>query len=324
MSYHRQTGSYAVGIANRLEFAIVFNFGRSKANQNDLTSLNLDVPAVRPEARQEPVTKQENPLPARDPQVSAELGRRALELANSGKHPEAIFWLLDPATRAPVLIDASKKTVLLFSSAATARFFMQERNLQAEIMGVAFDQFPLLSEDLHTLGVNTFVMDLSPKSPVSNVLSPTGERITKEQIAFCWALGRTIRNFQAQRILGPLLASKDFGSPDIQKKLRHGLETVRGSGGYDVPFLHWMIALIAGMQHDEPGRLQATADLEAFGPDFVGRTLPIESHEHAQEWAKSWTEAQIGLMTEFEMLKGPDGKPLQSSLRTVNVEHGNP
>ena len=274
-----------------------------------------------------PVTKQEVPRPTVDAAVGAAVGKRALELAKSGKHPKTIFFLRALGTNSLVLLNTPEptlKAVLLFSSAFTARFYMQEKKLPTEIAGVSFDQFSSVAEDLHASGVLSFVMDLSPNSPASNVMSPTTKRITTEQVTFAWAVGRTVRNFHAQRTLRPLLTNKNFGTPEIQKELRRALESIRACGGYDVPYVHWMMALIAGMQHDEPGRLQATADLETFGPDFVGRTPPLESREYLQEWGKSWTNAQIGLMTEFEMLNGPDGKPSESSLRFVNVERKEP
>jgi hypothetical protein len=317
--------STGVSFRHRLE-ASLFNLGKSRNSSSDLTSLNLEVPAEAAADRQAPATKPQAPTSA-DPRIQAEINRRTFELVKSGKHPEAILFLVHPGTRHPILVRAAQitsKPVLLFSSAALARFFMQERNLAAEMMLVEYDQVSRMAEDFRALLIDCFVMDLHPNDARFRVYSPTDKLITREQILSSWAFSRSLRNFNARQLLRPIFASPDFASPEIQKKLRQSLELIRAIGGYEVPFLHWLIALIAGMQHDELGRLEATADLEAFGPEFVGRTLPIESYEDPAGWFKSWSHAQLGLMTEFEMLNGPDGKPLESVLRVVNVRQGLP
>jgi len=330
---HDPTGKKSNEALVRHRRASVFNFRKSKDDQSrdgqkDLTTLNSESPA-------EAVPSQETSAPSAQPQgqpiqppaqatgIQAEINRRGLELAKSGRHPEAIFLLVDPTTHTPISVTSTNPpslSVMLFSSAANARFFMQDRKLSVEMRQVEFDKFPRIAEQLRSHKFDSFVMDVSPKSPMCNVLRAKDELITLEQLTFAWALMRTIRNFQAQRYLGPLcFKNPEFGSPAGQDKLRRALEELRGAGAYDVPFLHWVIALIAGMQHDEPARLTATADLEAFGPDFVGRTVCAENEESLAEWRKSWGLAFTGLLTEFEMISGPDGKPLESSLRTKNI-----
>jgi hypothetical protein len=295
---------------------IVFNIGKSRNGSSELTSLNLEAPAA---ADRQAATNSPQPAkPSVDPRIQAVISQRTSELVKSGKHPEAVFFLINPATRYPIIIRGEKitsKPALLFSSAANARFFMQERSLKVEMMGVAFDHVAQMAEDLRAFKVDSFIMDQHPKDSSYRVHSITDGLISREQILSSWAFSRTLRNLNAQQILRPILASPGFGSPETQKKLRQALELMQSIGAYEVPFLHWMIALIAGMQHDELGRLEATADLEAFGPDFVGRTLPIENYEDPAGWIRNWTEAQVGLMAEFEMLIGPDGKPFESPLR---------
>jgi hypothetical protein len=308
-------------------------FKKSNDAQNDLTSLKLDPPSLRPAPPPEtaaalPHPNQSNGPLAQDPRLQAEINRRSLELTKSGKHPEVILYLFNPVERVPVSLNGTNppsRSAVLFSSAAAAHFFKREKKLAIEVGGIAFNEFPRLAEDLHARGFDSFVMDLSPRSPMTNVLRPEKKLITTEQVTFAWAVARTVRNFQAQRILRPLLFNNpQFATPENLMKLREALEVVRGAGGFDVPFVHWMIALIAGMQHDEAARLAATADLEPFGSEWVGKTAIIENCSDAKEWVTWWSHANFGLMTEFEMLQGPDGKPIPSPLRTVNIPPANP
>ena len=94
---------------------------------------------------------------------------------------------------------------------------------------------------------------------------------------------------------------------------------MRDFGAGDVPFVHWLIALIADMQKDEQTRLAAIQALEEFGPAFKGIATFTEDKKDMVAWAKSYSLAQVGLMTEFGLLKEPDGSVVPSILRSVNT-----
>ena len=78
------------------------------------------------------------------------------------------------------------------------------------------------------------------------------------------------------------------------------------------------------MQGDEPARLEATAILERFGPDFVGKTARDGQRDGGPAWLESWMKATLGLYCEFQMLNGPDGKPLPSIIRVEEKAHNLP
>ncbi len=145
-------------------------------------------------------------------------------------------------------------------------------------------------------------MNLSPKSPTANILKPDKGLIAPEQLVFTGALHRAIRNWQAQRLLGEFYSrSPDSKLPLDLKRQRAALETLRDSGAYDIPFIHWMIAILAGTQDDEPARLAATAVLETFGPAWVGKTTPMKSGDSFESWGNSVSIATTGLLVEFGM-----------------------
>jgi hypothetical protein len=78
-----------------------------------------------------------------------------------------------------------------------------------------------------------------------------------------------------------------------------------------VPYVHWLIALIAGMQGDEAGRLAATVRLEQFGPNFRGKTWTLKDKAQGQAWAQLWGAATMGLLATYGLLKTqqPPQKP---------------
>ena len=79
--------------------------------------------------------------------------------------------------------------------------------------------------------------------------------------------------------------------------------------------MHWVIALIAGLQGDEVGRLAATKALEDFGSSFVDKTKVFSSGSDVQEMVSAFAVAYSGLLAEFGMLKGPDGNSVGSFLK---------
>jgi len=81
---------------------------------------------------------------------------------------------------------------------------------------------------------------------------------------------------------------------------REALETIRDHLNCSVPYLHWMIALEAGMSHDEDVRLAAIERLREFGPMFCDKAV-LSSEGDA--WAEAIAECHVGLLGSFEMLR---------------------
>jgi hypothetical protein len=315
----------------------MFDFLKQKDSGTKLTSLKLKQPAIpqfnaarsanaapTANALSEAIKKTAEAI--KDSPAQAEIQRRALELAKSGKHPEMFIFLRQRANHEPLAIlmkEPARKAVLIFTSVPLAYFFMQtqasvrDQQRTLEVVGAKLDEFPPIAEDWQKRGIDSYILDLSPKAPVLTAMTPKDNLITREQLVFSWALGRTIRNWQAQNRLAEFYFKKDSNptAPETLQKHRAALETMRDFGAFDVPFVHWMIAEVAGMQGDEPARLAATATLESFGPDFVGKTTCPEGKQGIKAWADSMMVARIGLLTEFGMLMGPDGLPMQSIMK---------
>jgi hypothetical protein len=261
---------------------------------------------------------------ARESGAQEELNHRTRQLIESGQKPELICFLQDPSSHTPlarITREPEHKALLLFTSPILAHFFLRTRQMPFQVAGVKLDEIATVAEDWGKRGFDAFILDLSPKAPLFNVVPVKDNLITCEALVFAWATGRTIRNWQAQMRLAEFYGKTNPGQPfpEALTKQRAALETLRDFGSFDVPFVHWMIALIAGMQGDESARLAATATLESFGPAFVGKTTRIEGREGEKAWAESMAAAQVGLLAEYGMLKGPDGSPVGSILRSETM-----
>src|ERR1017187_395722 len=251
----------------------MFDFLKPKDSGTELTSLKLQSPAKPPANASAPAktitdATQKMATAFKDSPEQAEIQRRAIELAKSGEHPEMFFFLRDRTNHAHLAFlmkEPARKAVLIFTSVPMAYFFLQTKQMSHEVVGVKPDELPPIAEDWQKRGLDSYIMDLSPKAPVFNAMTPKDSLITHGQLVFSWALGRTIRNWQAQRRLAEFYFKKDSNPtlPETLLKHRTALEQMRDFGAFDVPFVHWMIALVAGMQGDEPVRLAATATLES-------------------------------------------------------------
>jgi hypothetical protein len=303
----------------------MFDFLKPKAERQELTSLGLkaSVPAGDAAALPKGMTDAMQGMQAafKDSGASAEFQRRTKELLDSGQHPELICFLRDRVNHNPIALlikEPPRKALLIFTSPVLAHFYIQTKQAPFEVVGLKLNEVAPAAEDWRKRGFDAYIMDLSPKAPVFNLLSAKDNLITQEQLVHSWATMRTARNWQAQTRLHEFYGKKGSapGSPEMLQKQRAELELLRDYTSFDVPFVHWMIALIAGMQGDEPGRLSATAALESFGPAFVGKTGRMEGEDGPKAWADSMATAQLGLLAEFGMMKGPDGLPVKSILRS--------
>jgi hypothetical protein len=305
----------------------MFDLFKSGSGGEDPTSLNLEPPqklasqsSASPAALQEWLQK--FAAAARESGAAAEIGRRTQELLASGQKPRLICFLREREKQAPAGLLAGeprRNYLLLFTSPPLAHFFVQIKKLPFEIVGLTLDDFAPMAEDWRKRKFYGFIPDLSPKPTVFCMFPAREDLITWEQVVSAWAQRLTIRNWQAQRSLAEFYGAqnKDAASPETLKRQRAALEALRDFGSFDVPFVHWLIALIARMQKDEEARLESTAVLESFGPDFVGKTERADGEEGSRAWAHSLSTATVGLLAEYGMLKGPDGSPLPSILRTA-------
>jgi hypothetical protein len=168
--------------------------------------------------------------------------------------------------------------------------------------GVHMFPFQSLSayvEQWKEMQVDSIVLDRCPRCPY--YLPMPIDRVTEEQFIVFWAIHRATRTFQAQRLIRTYLNSAGKGS---FPEMRSALETLRDHIDYGVPYVHWLIALHAGTEGDHEAQIASIRNLEAFGPEFIGKVPTNETPltEKWEKWTNSVAEAQVGLLATFEMV----------------------
>ncbi len=302
---------------------------KSRGNKDSITSLNL-----RPSEAEQPkqpaarYRELETALPANTPPAirqayqetverlkgstaQEEIQRRAMRMKEESKGPRQIFTLHAPGTGNPIALlqkEPASRSLLLFSSPHMANFYRSIRKMAVDVVMHPADRWAESAADWQRRGFDSFILDLSPKAPTFTIYGMQNHLVTADQLAFTWCLQRSIRDWQAQRDLVSFYAKdRPAQNAETLKRQRAVLEALRDFGSFDVPFVHWMIALLAGMQGDEAERLASTDILEQFGPDFVGRAVPATNAEEMKGWGQSMILATMGLLSEYGMLRGPDG-----------------
>ena len=280
---------------------------KPKRSNQDFTSLNLETPAQKAPADQPAaVPKVPGISEARmavlcSQPMREEVQRRAKLLRESEHVPKVFFYLVEPTKGILILLKhETQKPILLFSSPFFAQDYLQFSKLNVAIAGVPMESFATTAQKWRANGVDSLVIDRCPRCPVATVVSPQSA-MNWDQLILMWSIERGIKNWRAEGLIRHFLSLK---GENMQGEMRATLEMLRDHVDCAVPYVHLLIAMLAGMQKDEPGRLAATARLEQFGPNFKGRTGPIELNpETGKEWADSWGRAMIGLLGTYGMLK---------------------
>ena len=83
----------------------------------------------------------------------------------------------------------------------------------AEIVGLKLNEIAPFAGTLRTLGLGAYILDMSPKAPVFNVLSAKDNQLTSEQLVVAWAAQRTARNWVRR---GICRASSAKGMPNCR------------------------------------------------------------------------------------------------------------
>jgi hypothetical protein len=316
------------------------NLFRGVKQSDEITSLKLERPSSSSErgpvaakdAAEMLKTRQKQQAKFDQTPLAAVLQRCAEELMESNGHPDAMFYATRTGQCSPlgfVSPDKTKGMALIFTSRVLAYQLFQEKaftsgNGAFEVRQFRLDEMEELARSWKSQGFSAFTLNMTAKKAAPVVIEARDGVITKELLLKAWAANRVSCSVLAEawraEYVGPWAEELCF--KEKLKRQRTALENLRDMGAGDVPFVHWQLALVAGMQGDEPGRLAATAVLETFGPDFAGKTAP--SVEDPKGWAESMSIATLGLMTEFGMLCGPDGKPVGSILKVMTGTAANP
>ena len=126
-----------------------------------------------------------------------------------------------------------------------------------------------------------------------------------------WAVSRAIRDYRGESTVRQFLATDVNHLP----QRRALLEYLRDHVDYGIPYVHWMIGLIAGQQGDDAVREGSVQRLEEFGAAFVGRICVHTDPSTLDEFQNSMVDAYLGLAANFGMIDakkmGGDTSPPQ-------------
>jgi hypothetical protein len=310
-----------------LKFGGIFGGGEKS---NELTSLKLETPIqTNPTPTVPAKTVQELMQQRRQQQakfdqtpLAAAIQRRTKGLLDSGQHPTKMYYGRHASGLVPmgfVSQDKTKGILLVFSSPMLAHQLYRSKQFNPndapfEVIEFQLNEMEDTARFWKSHGFSAVIFNWTLKKKAPAPLDAGNGTITSAMLLQAWAANRVACEVAASAWRTEYLNGKEKGGSDQErwKRQRLALENLRDMGASDVPFVHWLIALLSGMLDDEETRLAATAVLEQFGPDFVGKT---SRSDEARDWGRSMAIATTGLMAEFGMLTGPDGAPVPSMLK---------
>jgi|SRR5271168_1735687 len=97
-----------------------------------------------------------------------------------------------------------------------------------------------------------------------------------------------------------------------QKLSRATLEYLRDHWDVSNPYVHWLIAIFAGMAGDMAANAVSIERLEEFGPPFVGKLQGTAFDMSPGSQFGTFPEASMGLLLSYRLLKIPDTPPAKT------------
>jgi len=220
--------------------------------------------------------------------------RKIEELRKAGTKPELLHYLVYPQQGHiySVTTSSGSQTILpLFSSKPMADAYIAAKKIGAVAAACRLENLPALGEKWVAAGMNFFAFNICCKC-TSFVLHPIAELQSQEPVVNSWRNDLALRR-QFAEAFGRNAYSAIGSNP---KFARGWFEGMRDHIDPANPYLHWIIALLAGMAGDMAANAASIKRLEEFGPPFVGK-LQGTSFDPAQPGSQASTmgEAMIGL-----------------------------
>jgi hypothetical protein len=289
----------------------MFNFGK-KNKAPDITSLKLEVPE-RPASQQDAVSGKvvgDDEFRKRYAEVRErvknspavdEVSRRAKKILESGKFPE-MFFVGAPSTGGGLIVlntPDQKKMIPIFSSGALATDYMRTRIPNARVG--AFKTADLSSAALQWYkgGIHRFALDSCPRCDHVQTFDLKETPPTQADLMQVWATLKATRDWRTESIVRELF---DKNKPmEVPQKLA-SLIFLRDHVDCGIPYVHWLIGILAEMQGDAGEKAVAAARLDEFGPEFRGKLDIPSGLSEAGPWTESVARAHVGLLASAGLL----------------------
>lgn len=220
--------------------------------------------------------------------------RKFEDMVRTGVRPEILFYVVFPQqglTHSLTTSDGLKTIVLIFSSKFMAAAYISAKKLGAVAAACRVENLFKQAEQWITSGINSYALNTCCRC-VTLTVFPISELQSEDIFLSTWRLDLANRRQFAEsygRNAGAVVGKN-------AKQARVWLEGIRDHIDPANPYLHWVIAVLAGLAGDMEANAASIKRLDAFGPPFTGK-LQGTSFDPTVQGSQLGTmsEALIGL-----------------------------
>ncbi len=284
------------------------NLFSSNSGNRELTSLNLQSESAPRQASSTSTSGEDSAKTyeaikerLKDGPMQKEVDQRTTKLLESGVVPENFFCGVVPPHGQLIVCappGSQHKTLMLFTSPLLALDYLRFNKISASPAGFKLESLPVLAEQWKAAGIDSFALNRCPRCPTFNIISPKDGLLSERQLKLMWAVSRAIRDYRGESTVRQFLAT-DVNHLPQRRALR---EYLRDHVDYGIPYVHWMIGLIAGQQGDDAVREDSVQRLAEFGAAFVGRICVHTGPSTLDELRNSLVDAYLGLAANFGVI----------------------
>lgn len=191
------------------------------------------------------------------------------QMVKADLKPEILFYIVFPQqglSHTLTTNDGLKTAVPLFTSKVMAEAYLSARKLPAVAAACRIENLPQQAEKWTTAGINSYALNICCKCLAMNMY-PLAELESEDLFLSTWRLDLANRR-QFAEVYGRNAAGAVSANP---KQARIWLEGIRDHIDPANPYLHWVIAVLAGMAGDMEANSASIKRLDAFGPPFQGK-----------------------------------------------------
>lgn len=301
----------------------MFDLFKPKSSQDhDSGITSLDLRAAAPPADRSPAEPVSAPAPQPVPKPAQQLVPacaqlainlegaqmyftgavlKLLQLQNTRAKPELLLYLVYPQQGHAFSVtttDGARTILPLFTSKPMAHAYIAAKKIGAVPAACRLENLPALAEKWAAAGMNFYAFNLCCRCS-SFVPNPIAELDSQESVINRWRV-----DFVHRRQFAELYGRNAYNAIGTNPKAaRACFEAMRDHIDPANPYLHWIIALLAGMAGDMAANAASIARLEEFGPPFVGK-LQGTSFDPAEAGSQMNTmpEAMTGLAASLSIL----------------------
>jgi hypothetical protein len=277
--------------------------------KSPLTSLDLETPVPPPKteapanASTKAVTKC-SVLHFRDEAhkaaVFADQTKQYREWTARGQRPISLYFGVLPQQGLPMSscsVDGKLTTLYFFDTPFAAKYAFERLRPTPAIAGCTVGSVPAKGEKWIAAGINSFAMIPCRLCGPRNVFRAEN-LLSHDKFTQCLGVEIVQRAFRTRG-----LALQTQAQLAKNKAVaRASLEYLRDHFDAGNPYVHWMIAILAGMEGDMKANADSIAQMEELGPEFAEklRGKPFDASPESQ--FLTFPEAMMGILLSYKCL----------------------